>query len=398
VVVVDLTHHIVGPYCTKLLADYGAEVIKIERPDGGDPARRTGPFFHDEPHLEGSGLFLDLNTNKKSVTLNLKSPTGRGLLLDLVKQADIVVENFAPRVLPSLRLDYPVMREANPDIVMTSVTNFGQTGPYRDYAMSELTMYAIGGTMYGTGMPDREPVKLGLTVQQIYAGMVTATATMGAYMGRVLQGYGQYVDLSLFEIMTGSQDRAVQGHANVQFTGQAQVRAGGGAGRNILPNGCYPCADGYVQMFAMRPVWKEACLMVERPDLIEDPYFTAPENFAGNADARGAFEAILLEWTLTHTKTEIVEKAQSVGYICSPLNTMDEVFQDPHLVDRGYFVDIDHPYTGTLKYAGPQLRMAETPMRIGRAPLLGEHTSEVLQERCGLSGEDVARLRSQGAL
>ena len=140
------------------------------------------------------------------------------------------------------------------------------------------------------------------------------------------------------------------------------------------------------------------CIFPERPDLIDDPYFTAPENFAGNAEARDAFEAILLEWTLVRTKKEVTEKAQSVGYICSPLNTMDEVFQDPHLLNRGYFTEIDHPYTGPIKYAGPQLRMAETPWRAGRAPLLGEHTSEVLQERCGLSGEDVARLRSQGAL
>jgi crotonobetainyl-CoA:carnitine CoA-transferase CaiB-like acyl-CoA transferase len=398
VTVIDLTHHIVGPYCTKLMADYGAEVIKIERPDGGDPARRTGPFFHDEPHLEGSGLFLDLNTNKKSVTLNLKSPTGRGLLLDLVRQADIVVENFAPRVLPSLALDYAHLREANPALTMTSISNYGQTGPYRDYKMSELTMYAIGGTMNMTGMPGREPVKLGLTVQQFFAGMVAATATMGAYMGNVLQGISQHVDLSLFEIMSGSQDRAVQGHATYQFTGVLNQRAGGGAARNILPNGCYPCADGYVQMFAMRPVWKEACLMVERPDLIDDPYFTAPEHFNNNAEARAEFEVILLEFLLSHTKKEVTEKAQSVGYICSPLNTMDEVFAEPHLKAREYFTQIDHPYTGPLTYAGPQFRMADTPWRAGRAPLLGEHTSEILQERAGLSGEQIARLRSQGAI
>ncbi len=151
-------------------------------------------------------------------------------------------------------------------------------------------MYAIGGTMYATGMPEREPVKLGLTVQQFFAGMVSATATMGAYMGSVLQGIGQHVDLSLFEIMTGSQDRAVQGHTTYQFTGVVPQRAGGGTGRNILPNGAYPCADGYVQMFAMRPVWREACLMVDRPDLIEDPYFTAPQNFTGNPEARAQFE------------------------------------------------------------------------------------------------------------
>src|SRR5207302_6535579 len=131
-----------GPYCTKLLADYGADVIKIERQEGGDPARRMGPFFHDIPHLEASGLFLDLNTNKKSVTLNLKSNAGRKILLELVRQADIVVESFSPRVLPSLDLDYAHIEAVNPKMVMSSISNFGQTGPYRDFKMSEITMYA----------------------------------------------------------------------------------------------------------------------------------------------------------------------------------------------------------------------------------------------------------------
>jgi crotonobetainyl-CoA:carnitine CoA-transferase CaiB-like acyl-CoA transferase len=398
VVVLDLTHHIVGPYCTKLLADYGAEVIKIERPDGGDPARQMGPFFKDEPHTEGSGLFLGLNTNKKSVTLNFKNDSGRHILRELAKQADIVVESFPPRVLPSYSLDYDHLRSLKSELVMTSISNFGQTGPYRDYKMSEITMYAIGGTMHSTGMPEREPVKLGLTVQQFYAGMVSATATMGAYMGSLLQGVGQHVDLSLFEIMTGSQDRAVQGHATYQYTGVIPQRTGGGAGRNILPNGAYPCADGYVQMFAMRPVWKEACLMVDRPDLIDDAYFTAPQNFTGNPEVRAEFEAILLEWLLSHTKKEVTEKAQSVGYICGVLNSMEEVFIDPHLQARKFFVEVDHPYTGPLKYPGPQFRMSDSPWRAGRAPLLGEHTDEVLRGRVGLTADDIALLRTEGAI
>jgi len=395
--VVDLTHYIAGPYCTKLLADYGAEVIKIERPGGGDPARRLGPLFHDEPDIEGSGLFLHLNTNKKSVTLNLKSAAGREILRELVRGADIVVESFAPRVLPGLGLDYASLREVNPEIVMTSISNFGQTGPYRDYKMSEITMYAIGGTMYSTGEASREPVKLGLTVEQIFAGMVAATATMGAYMGRVLQGYGQHVDLSLFEIMTASQDRAVQAHTNFQYVGTVGGRAGAGAGRNILPNGVYPCSDGYVQLFALQPIWDRACLMIDRPDLIDDPYFTAPENFTGNASVKAEFDAILLEWLFSKTKQEVMEKAQSVGYFCGALNTMADVYADAHLNARDFLVEIDHPKTGPLRYPGPPFKMAETPWRAGRAPLLGEHTREVL-EGIGYASDDVARLRSQGAI
>jgi crotonobetainyl-CoA:carnitine CoA-transferase CaiB-like acyl-CoA transferase len=396
--VIDLTHYIAGPYCTKLLADYGAEVIKIERPDGGDPARRLGPFFHDEPHLEGSGLFLDLNTNKRSVTLNLKSAAGREILIELVREADVVVENFAPRVLPSLGLDYGVLQSVNPRLVMTSISNFGQTGPYRDYKMSEITLYALGGTMYSTGDPDREPVKLALTAEQFFAGMVSATATMGAFMGVVLHGVGQHVDLSLMEIMAANQDRGVQAHTNYQYTGSVAARTGGGASRNILPSGVYPCADGYVQLFALQPVWDRVCLMIDRPDLISDPYFTAPENFSANPAVKAEFDAILLEWLLPRTKQEIMLKAQSVGYFCGALNTMEDVFNDEHLRARDFFVEVDHPYTGPIEYPGPQFKMDVTPMMPGRAPLLGEHTSEVLREHLRFSSDDVARLRAQGAI
>lgn len=399
--VVDLTHYIVGPYCTKLFADYGADVIKIERPDGGDPARRLGPFYHDKPHLEGSGLFLHLNTNKKSVTLNLKSEAGRRILLELVRDADILVENFSPRVMPSLGLDYEALERINRRLVYTSISNFGQTGPYRDYKMTEITMYALGGTMQTTGMPDRPPLKLGLTVESIYAGMVSAAATMGAFMGAVTTGAGQHVDLSLMEIMAGNQDRAVQGHMMYQYAGNSRggwARTGGGSmGRNILPVGVYPCADGYVQFFTLQPLWDRVCRMIDRPDLIDDPYFTAPENFNNNPEVKAEFDAILLEWLMRHTKREVMEKSQSVGYMCGAINTMEDVFADPHLAARGFFVEVDHPYTGPLRYPGAQFKMSETPWRAGRAPLLGEHTAEVL-EGLGYAAEDVARLRSQGAI
>ena len=242
--VLDLTHYIAGPYCTKLFADYGVEVVKIERPEGGDATRRMGPFLHDEPHLEKSGLFLHLNTNKKSVTLDIETQAGRNVLLQLAKDADIVVESFSPDFLPSLELDYGAFEAVNPRIVMTSISNFGSTGPYRDYAASEITLYALGGTMISTGIPDREPVKLGLTVEQFYAGMVCATATMGAFMGASLTGEGQHVDMSLMEIMVANQDRAVQGHMLYQYTGPGAGRTGGGSpGRTIVPVGVYPTLD-----------------------------------------------------------------------------------------------------------------------------------------------------------
>lgn len=206
--VIDLTRYIAGPYCTKLLADYGADVIKIERPGGGDPARRLGPFSNDEPNPEALGLLLHLNTNKKSVTPNLKEPKGREVLLDLVREADILVESFSPHVMENLGLDYSILQRVNPHLVMASLSNFGQTGPYRDYKLSEIALYALGGTMHSTGEPGREPVKLGLTVGQFFCGALAASAAMGAFLGSALHGSGQYLDLSLYEFMVGNQDRA----------------------------------------------------------------------------------------------------------------------------------------------------------------------------------------------
>jgi crotonobetainyl-CoA:carnitine CoA-transferase CaiB-like acyl-CoA transferase len=396
--VLDLTQQIAGPYCTKLFADYGAEVIKIEPPDGGDPTRRLGPFLHDEPNLEKSGLFLHLNTNKKSVTLDIETQAGRNVLLQLTRDADIVVESFTPDFMPSLDLDYDAFEAVNPRTVMTSISNFGRTGPYKDYAASEITLYALGGTMISTGLAERPPVKLGLTVEQFYAGMVCATATMGAFMGASLTGEGQHVDMSLMEIMVANQDRAVQGHMIYQYTGPGPGRTGAGnPGRTIVPVGVYPTLDGYVQFFALTPRWDRICAMIDRPDLVNDPHFTAPENFAGNAEVKEEFDGILLEWLLTHTKREVMELSQAAGHPCGAINTLADVFEDPHLEARGFFQTIDHPATGPLKYPGPQFRMSETPWRAGRAPLLGEHTSEVLQS-LGYSADDIARLREQGAL
>ena len=196
--VVDLTHHIAGPYATKLLADFGADVVKIERP-GGDPARRLPPFYHDDPHPDRSLPFLYLNTNKRSVTLNLKSEEGRGILLELLKDADAVVDNFAPRVMPSLGLDADTLREHNPRLVVASVTNFGQSGPWRDYKATEIVSYALGGLMYIFGAYDREPLKHALHQAQFKAGTNLASATLMALYHQRMTGQGQLVDVSIQE-------------------------------------------------------------------------------------------------------------------------------------------------------------------------------------------------------
>lgn len=399
VTVVDLTHYIAGPYCTKLLADYGAEVIKIERPGAGDPTRRMGPFLNDEPDTETSGLFLHLNTNKKSLTLNLKTTQGKAILKGLITDADILVENFHPRVLPALGLDYEVLSKINPRLTVTSISNFGHTGPYRDYKMTEIVAYAMGGVMQATGMPDREPIKLALTVQQCFAGNVAATATLGAFIGAQLHGEGQQLDLAIMEIEAGNQDRGVSNLAAYQYSGDPTFRRQRENIRSILPNGVFPTSDGYVQFAGTQPTWWErVCLMMGRPELAKDPHFVDPENFYQNAERKTEVDALLLEWTMRHTKREVMETAQHFGYLTGALNTMEDVFADPHLAARGFFVEVDHPKAGCLKYPGPQFKMAETPWCAGRAPLLGEHNQEVLCGRLGYSKEDLVLMRQQGVI
>ena len=390
--VLDLTHYIAGPYCTKLLADYGADVIKVERPDGGDPARRLGPFLRGEPHLEGSGLFLHLNTNKRSITLNLKTEAAKNVLLALVRESDVLVESFAPRVLPSLGLGYDPFRAGNPRLVMTSISNFGQTGPYRDYKMSEITLYAMGGTMHSTGEEEREPVKLGLTVEQFYCGMVAASATMGASVAALRHGTGQHLDLSLFEFMVGSQDRAVTALTAYQYTGNALQRRGAETGGGLSP--VYPVADGYVQFFSLQRVADRVFRMIDRPDLIED---RAAKDLS-DPEQRAAFNQLLLEWIVQRTKQEVMEKAQSVGLFCGAVNSVADVFEDPHLRSRGFFAEIDHPYSGRLRYPGLPFILTRSPGRPGRAPLLGEHSRQVLSGRLGYGVEDITSLREQGAI
>ena len=245
--VVDLTHGISGPYCTKLLADHGADVIKVERPGTGDFAREMGPFPNDTPHPEKSGIFLFLNTNKRGITLDLKSPAGAEAVKELVKGADVLVESFKPGTMDRFGLGYDTLSKINPNLLMTSVSNFGQTGPYRDYLINEVTLYAAGGRMNGSGLPDRYPLKLGGNHALYQAGNVAALATLFAWRGRENQGLGgQYIDISILETQAGSINQRLMSLVQYQYTGEKTVRLG--PIRAGYPGGIFPCLDGYISV------------------------------------------------------------------------------------------------------------------------------------------------------
>jgi len=391
--ILDLTWYISGPNCTKLFADYGADVIKVEKPGEGDPARRMGPFFKDDPHPEKSGLFLHLNTNKRSITLNLKSATGKRILKDLVKDADILVENFSPHVMPSLGLDYETLEKINPKLVMTSISNFGQTGPYRDFRASELIIYGMGGAMCTTGVGDCEPVKKGMNVIQYQGGTTAAAASMIALYAARAQGIGQHVDISLMETQMAAIDRRMSELLAYEYNKELTPRMDI-AGLLQYPYGIFPCSDGYVDvaggfMFLNR---------IER--VLKVPLM---ETYGGmnqfDVERREEFfSTIWYPWVMERTRREIVEACQAERVFSAPINTTEDLLNEPQFQERGFWVEVDHPVVGKVTYPGRPALSAELPWMIRRpAPLLGEHNEEVYTP-LGYAKEDLVKLREGGII
>ena len=391
--ILDLTWYISGPNCTKLFADYGADVIKVEKPGEGDPSRRMGPFFEDDPHPEKSGLFLYLNTNKRSITLNLKSETGKRILKDLVKDADILVENFSPHVMPSLGLDYETLEKINPKLVMTSISNFGQTGPYRDFMASELIIYGMGGAMCTTGVGDCEPVKKGMNVIQYQGGTTAAAASMIALYAARAQGIGQHVDISLMETQMAAIDRRMSELLAYEYNKELTPRMDI-AGLLQYPYGIFPCSDGYVNvaggfMFLDR---------IER--VLKIPLM---ETYGGvnqfNVERREEFlSTIWYPWVMERTRKEIVEACQAERVFSAPINTTEDLLREPQFQERGFWVEVDHPVVGRATYPGRPALAEDLPWVIRRpAPLLGEHNEEVYTP-LGYAKEDLVKLREGGII
>ena len=383
--VIDLTHGIAGPYCTKLLADFGADVIKVEKPDGGDFARTLGPFPQDIPHAEKSGLFLHLNSNKRGVVLDLKTPQGMETVKELVRDADILVESFRPGVIANLGLDYETLSQINPNLVMTSISNFGQTGPYRDYQASEFTLFAMGGFMNARGLADRYPITQAGNHVQYQAGNVAAMATSFAWYAREHSGMGgQWLDISIHETQMGSAPVRPGLLVQYQYTGERNMRQGLGLAGGY-PSGYFPCKDGYVNVSAGRARWPQVAELLGMPELLNDPRFTGPEAQA-DPYRREEFEgSIWLPWLLERTKREVVEACQGYGLPSAPVNTIDEVMNDnPQLEARGYFLEVEHPVAGKLRHLGAILLTDDHWWRLrSPAPLLGQHTQEILAKGWG---------------
>ena len=383
--VLDLTHHIAGPYATRLFADFGADVIKIERP-GGDIARRLPPFKDGIEHPERSGTFFYLNCNKRSVVLDLKRPEGIDALAALAKTADVVIESFAPGKLEALGAGYGFFRDINPSLPVISVSNFGQTGPYRDYLLSDLVLYAFAGEMYSMGETDRESVKMAGTAALFESGSAIAVGMMGALFASKRHGIGQHVDISLAETHFGGVDRRHATAIAFQFSGRKTLRLASHGGG--MPQGIYPCADGYVDFTnaGLRP--DRIAEMLGNAEWLADPRYSDPiqrMNPAVIEDWNGNFITGCIE----RTKREIWEAARAAKVMCGPMFTMEDLFVDEAFRARGFWSKTEHAELGEVTIPGRPLRMEKGGWQLRRAaPLLGQHTAEVLTE-VGLSPEAI---------
>ena len=395
--VIELAQGIAGPYCGKLFADLGAEVIKIEPPEG-DRSRRLGPFPEDTPHHEKGGLFLHLNTSKKSVTLDVSVISGQVILKKLLGEADVLVESDGPSRMAEQGLSYDTLKADFPNLVYVTITPFGATGPYKDYRGNSLTAMAMSTIMYNTGEPDREPLTTGGTPADYIAGIHAWIGALAALAYRAREGRGQQVDVSMAEAAACADEYNSGMYA---FQGAIRRRY---YSRHIFgyPNDIFPCKDGHIVLipgvggFPQRGLTGEGgvspmALLLENPELDQHPLF---QSWSERMLRFQEFEELVLPWLREHTAQETVELAQALRMPFALVPSVKDLLEDEHLQARGFFQRIEHPEAGELPYAGPPFRMSETPPRIERAPLLGEHNRSLLGE-LGYSAADQRILRER---
>lgn len=388
--VLEFASFVTGAYCTKLLADLGAEVIKIEEPQVGDEARRRGPFPNDIPHPERSGLFLYLNTNKLGITLDLKTPTGKRIFFELVGLVDILVADKPPKVMEELGLTYEALKGINPRLVMTSITPFGETGPYRDYKGYHLNLTHASGAGYlmpASTSLERAPLKGGGHFDEYACGLSAAIATLGALYWQRATGSGQHIDASKQDMIMDMDKVMITAYPNTGTIGR-RVSAGAGPGP-------IPCKDGHIMVLTLlKPQW-EALL-----DAMGNPEWA--EKFTDDAyrdEHMQELQARMAEWTKNQTKEQAYHKLQQAGCPAGVVRSAEEVvnWEQPNL--RGFFVEVDHPKAGRLKYPTAPYRLSRTPVAIERpAPLLGQHNEEMYCGRLGYTKQELVRMRQAGVI
>ncbi len=385
--VIDLSRILAGPYCTMVLADLGAEVVKIEEPTSGDEARGVGPF------VDGvSAYFISINRGKKSVALNIKDPGGRDLVTELITRADIVVENFRPGTMDRLGLGYETSAKRNPRLIYAACSGFGQTGPYRTRGAYDMVIQGMGGIMSITGEPEGRPLKTGPAIGDLAGGLFTVIGILTALHARERTGEGQMVDIGMLDCQVALLENAI-----VRYTTTGEVPGPLGARHpSIAPFEAFEAKDGYVIFAVGTPHWDRFCRVIGREELLEDPRFATN---ALRAENHAALQPIIAQVTHTKTVQEWIDIMEKAGVPCGPINTIDQVVAHPQVQAREMITTIHDPNVGPIRITGSPITLSRTPGRVDRpAPRLGEHTVDILKTWLDLQGEAIEALQQEGII
>ena len=392
--VLDLTRALAGPFCTMMLGDLGADVIKVERPGRGDDSRGWGPPFVGEPYGPYPGesaYFIAANRNKRSVALNLKSPEGQEIVRGLAGVSDALVENFRTGVLDRMGLGYKDLRAVNPRLVYCSVSGYGRTGPYAERPGYDFIIQAEGGLMGIIGPEEGPPYRVGVPIVDITSGMFAATAILAALRARDHTGEGQLVDVSLLD----TQAALLTNAASNYLVGGAEPRRLGNAHPNIAPYEAFQARDRWFALAAANErQWSTLCDTIGRPDLKDDPRFATNGARVSN---RAALAEALNGTFATRDADEWLANLREAGLPCGPINTIPDVFDHPQAQARELTLEAQHPTAGPVQLIGFPYKLSQTPAEVRRPPpLLGQHTDQVLMELLDYSAEQVASLRERG--
>ena len=384
--VLDLTRVVAGPYCSMFLGDLGAEVVKVEQPGAGDDTRGWGPPFAGGE----SAYYLCINRNKQSLTLDLKSQRAVELLRQLVKAADVILENFRPGTMERLGLGEKELREINPRLIYASLTGFGADGPMSDWPGYDLIVQAWGGLMSITGTPDGEPVKVGVAIIDLVAGLMLGKAITAALFAREKIGVGQRIDTSLLEAEVAS---LINVGSNYLVGGKVPSRWGN-AHPNIVPYQNFQTADGYLVIgVASEVIWQRFCEAIGQADLIEDSRFADNSKRVEN---RSELIALLSQIFLQRRNDAWFKLLTDAEVPCSPVQTVDQVFQAPQVLQRDMLIEVDHPTAGKVRMAGIPVKFSVTPATVRLPPpLLGEHNETILKSWLGLSADSIGELKKE---
>ena len=386
--ILDLSRVLAGPYCAMVLADLGADVVKVEIPGAGDDSRAYGPFLNGE-----SAYYMSINRNKRGITLNLKDPAGRAVFLRLVAWADVLIENYRPGTMDRLGLGYTDLELVNPRLIYAAVSGFGATGPYRQRPAYDIIAQGMGGLMSITGHPGGPPTRVGASVGDIIAGLYTAVGILAAVNERAASGRGQFIDVSMMDCQVSVLENAI---ARYLATGTVPTPLGNHH-PSITPFSTFKAADGHIIIAAgNNEVFARLCKTLGIPDLPADPRFATNDARTRNRDAlAAALEAVLASAPTDHWLALL----EASGVPAAPVLTVDKVVSDPQIAARGMVADIDHPVAGPTKVPGVPVKMSRTQGTVRQpAPTLGQHNDEILTQIAGLSVEEIEQLRAKGVL